>query len=304
MLRQEQAFAVGEIGDRAIDTWIPDPGGSWDPNGYWLGDWYYGSQEGVQIAPGLDAMVSEQMVLGIEREFAHRSSVELSYVDKAADSLFEDTCTGNLPEPSADADCHTYTLANLPFLERTYEAWMLRVQSRAKPWLHLLGSYTWAKSLGNVESWGDGYDFDIYPEHWENRYGYLGDDRRHRLRLNGYFLLPWRSSVAFAAAWMSEYPYTVVEPIYPYGDRFREPRGSRRAAAIHWIDLQLSKTFQVGPTDLSLIGTVTNLLDDEQVIRVCDGYYGCVIDGEEYNLDEPMFFMQPRSYELGVRMTF
>jgi len=293
-----------EAGNRVIDTWIPDPGGLWDPNGFWLSDWHSGAQSGVEIIPGLDPMYSQQLVLGIEREFAQRSSVELSYIDKAAKDLFEDTCSGNLPEPFAGADCHGYTVANLPFLERTYQAWMLRVQSHAKSWLRLFGSYTWAKSLGNVESRGDGYDFDSYPDHWQNRYGYLGDDRRHRLRLNGYFLLPSQTAIAFGVAWMSEYPYTVVEPVFPYGDRFHEPRGSRRAAAVHWIDLQLSKSFSMGPTSLTLIGTILNVLGQEQVTRVCDGYYGCEIEGREYELDDPMFFMQPRHYELGVRMTF
>ena len=103
---------------------------------------------------------------------------------------------------------------------------------------------------------------------------------------------------------MSEYPYTVVEPIYPWGFQFHEPRGSRRAAPIHWINLQLSKAFHLGPTNLTLIGSVMNLLDDEQVTSVCEGYWGCTIDEEHYELDEPIFYMQPRHYEMGVRVEF
>ena len=103
---------------------------------------------------------------------------------------------------------------------------------------------------------------------------------------------------------MSEYPYTVVEPIFPWGNRFHEPRGNRRAGAISWIDLQLSKSFQLGPTSLILIGSIMNLLDDEQVTWVCDGYYGCYINDERYEIDEPMFYTQPRHYELGVRVKF
>jgi outer membrane receptor protein involved in Fe transport len=291
------------VGDHTVDRWIPDPG-DWDPYGFWLRNWYLGSVGDISIDPGLRPTFAEQLVLGVEREFAYRSSIELSYVDKASEDIFEDTCSGNLPLPSEDAACEFSVVANLPQLERTYEGWILRVTSRARPWLYLLGSYTRSRSLGNVDSGGVGSDFDLYPQHWENRYGYLSDDRRHRARLNGYFLLPWHTTVAFSAAWMSEYPYTVVEPIFPWGDRFHEPRGNRRAGAVHWIDLQLSQSFQLGSASLTLVGTIRNLLDDEQVTRVCDGYYGCTIDEQHYELDEPMFYTYPRRYELGVRVEF
>ncbi|MDH3254451.1 MAG: TonB-dependent receptor [Acidobacteriota bacterium] len=291
------------LGDHTVDRWIGDPGGL-DPAGFWLYESYENSREGITVDPGLRPMFAEQLVLGVEREFAHRSSIEISYVDKAAKDIFEDTCSDNFPVPSAEARCKSFTVANLPHLERTYEGWILRVESRAKDWFRILGSYTRAKSLGNVESRGADDDFDLYPQHWENRYGYLGDDRRHRARLNGYFLLPGHTTIAFEAAWMSEFPYTVVEPIYPWGNRYHEPRGNRRAGQNSWLNLQLSKSFEPGRARLTVIGTVLNLLDDEQVAAVCDGYWGCRIKDVRYELDEPMLYTQPRHYEFGVRIEF
>lgn len=291
------------LGNHTVGRWIEDPGGL-DPAGFWLYDWYEGSRGGITVDPSLRPMSSEQLVLGVEREFAHRSSIELSYVDKAAVDIFEDTCSDNYPVQSEDARCETFIVANLPLLERTYEGWILKVESRASDWFRIVGSYTRAKSLGNVESGGVDDDFDLYPEHWENRYGYLSDDRRHRARLNGYFLLPRHTTIAFEAAWMSEFPYTVVEPIYPWGNRYHEPRGNRRAGQNSWLNLQLSKSFESGRARLTVIGTVLNLLDDEQVAAVCDGYWGCRIDDVDYELDEPIQYTQPRRYEFGVRVKF
>jgi hypothetical protein len=295
---QQEHGGMFTVGDYGVDTWIEDPEGL-DPAGFWLGDWYP-SGYGTQIAPGLKPMYAEQLVVGIEREVARRTAVEVSFVDKATRNIFEDTCSGNYPRPSEDAECFDYIIANLPGLRRDYRGWILRVHSQAKPWFHLIGSYTYSKSRGNVQAESlNTPGFDVYPEYWENSYGYLADDRRNRLRINGYFLLPWESTLALETAWMSEFPWTLFS-----GSSFTEPRGSRRTGKVYWLNLQLSKAISLGRTSFELIGTVNNVFDDEHVMAVCEWEGGCSFEEEEVEPGEPIAFTQPRSYEFGVRIEF
>jgi outer membrane receptor protein involved in Fe transport len=288
----------------AVDRWVEDPSGV-DPAGFWLSDWFTFPWEQGSIDPGLDPMYADQLVFGVEREIFRRTSLELSYVRKATEDIFEDTCIGNYPIPSEGADCHTMILANLPGLERNYEGLILRFESRVEDWFHLLASYTYSKSQGNVESTIlVSNDFNLYPEHWESRYGYLSDDRRHRLKLNGYFLLPFELTLGFEGRWLSEFPYSVIEPTLPYGDFFQEPRGSRRGGDHYGLDVELRKAFQVGLARLQLIGTVYNLPDREDPTGICDGVYGCGWEDRTYELGEPVFFTRPRQYEVGLRVEF
>jgi hypothetical protein len=300
---QEQHGGTSTVNGYTVEGWIADPEGL-DPAGFWLRDWYESQMGGLEIASDLEPMHADQLVVGLEREIAPRTSLELSYVDKAARDIFEDTCVGNYPTPSEEAECDNFIVANLPGLRRDYRGWILRLQSQAKPWLHLIGSYTYSKSQGNVQStYGASPAFDLYPRHWENRYGYLADDRRHRLRMNGYFLLPWQSTIAFDAAWMSEFPWT-PRRFAAWGDYFTEPRGSRRAGKVYWLDLQLSKAVTLGPANVELIGAVNNVLNDEHVIFVCDLVYGCDLDDEHIEMGGPLAFTLPRSYEFGIRLEF
>ena len=88
-------------------------------------------------------------------------------------------------------------VTNLPDLEKNYKALMLRVESRARDWFHLIGSYILSESKG-VQGNGTetGPYFDVWPYHWVNQYGYLPDHSRHRVKLAGYALLPLDFSLA------------------------------------------------------------------------------------------------------------
>jgi hypothetical protein len=284
--------------------WTEDREG-WDPYGWFSGGWVYGSSANW-IDPNLEPTYADELIIAYERELFNRTSIELTYVDKKTKDIFEDTCNGNFPEPGASSECGYYVFANFDSLKRDYEAWMVKVESRAFEWLYVIGSYTYASSEGNIEyTQNAGYDYDIYPWHFENRYGYLSDHRQHRFKLNGYVRLPLDFVIGFDAFWSSAFRWTptgdnVDFPEMDYGTYYVEPRGSRKGANAYNVDLQISKGFNIKDLRLELLGVVYNLLSTEYVTGYCSDISGC----GSYATGDPTSWSTPRRYEVGFRFEF
>jgi hypothetical protein len=234
---------------------------SWDPAG-WL-EWFVLFSEPARTSPDLEPMSADELVLAYERELFRRTSLELSYVKKDNADIMEDTCNGNLTNPEADAACDYFVLANLDGVRSNYEALMLRFESRAREWFHVIGSYVYSDLQGNHDG---GYEtspaFDVWPYHFVNRYGYLPNHSRHRIKVNGFVILPLDFSLALNSWWRSEFRWTpeIWPDAAPWGTMFLEPRGSRSEPGEYQIDIQVAKGFTWGRTRLRLIGAVYNLL--------------------------------------------
>jgi hypothetical protein len=296
--------------------WMLDPEG-WDPEGWLLVPQnIFGSEPNV-VDPDLDATYADEWHVSFERALWSRTSVEVTYIDKDTLDIFEDTCNGNLEGPAADAECDFYVMTNLPELRRQYRGVVARLETRSLDWLTLLASYTWSESEGNVEyTQNAGADFDVYPWHFANRYGLLEDHRKHRVKLNGYFMLPYDTTIGFDAFWSSDFHWepqatnadgNVVPGIeaMPYDVYYVEPRGSQAGNSNYQLDLQLAKGFRAGPVRLQLIASVFNLLSDERAQSVCNRVNGCG-EGEDGDiaLGDAITWQVPRRYEAGVRIEF
>jgi hypothetical protein len=170
-------------------------------------------------------------------------------------------------------------------------------------------SYTLSKSRSSVEyTQNTGTDFDFFPDHFVNRYGFTSDDARHVVKLDGYVRLPWDLFLGTSAYWDSGVAYNVTRPApdAPYGVEFLEPRGSRRLPDFYRWDAQLQKDFVVGPVRLGLIGSVFNILDTEIPIQrdgnVGDGGTVDAPTNDRFNFSTA--WQRPRSYEVGFRVEF
>ena len=288
------------VGGLTFSNWIADPAG-FDPNG-----WFYNtvfSSTASRISADLEPTYADQWSVGVERELTRRTSIGLTYITKETLDIFEDTCNGNLPAPAAGADCDFYVMANLPGLVRDYSGFVLDFESRFTDWFHVLASYTNSESEGNVGyTQNAGVDFDIYPDHFENTYGYLSDHRRHRVKVNGFVDLPLDFGLAVEGFWSSAGVYAPTEASETYGRIFTERRGSREANDRYGMDVQVSKGFVFG-RDLrfELIGAVFNVFDEEQVTTVCTRVEGCA---GGLDLDAATAYVQPRRFEAGIRFEF
>lgn len=261
-----------------------------------------------RIAPGLDPVVADELVVGVERLLAHRTSLRIDYVRKDTQDVVEDTCAGNLPVPSAGAECELFVTANLAGLHREYEGATLLVDSRPARRLRARLFYVWSRSRGNTEAvQGRGEAFDVFPWHFENRFGFLEDDRRHRLRLSGFVALPGDVAVALDGFWFDRFPFDAVAACgipsselcpAPHGLTFVEPRGSRRASTSSSVDVQVSKGLPVGAARLELVAAVSNALGREDPTVVCENVEGC----GQASLGEALSWGLPRSWEAGIRL--
>ena len=303
-----ETWSAEECATLAVDLgwdYRTDPDG-WDPYGWVLAPWerYY-TEPGV-IDPGLRATFADELILAYEREVGPRSSIELTFVDKKTRDIFDDTCNGNWPTPSPDAACNYFVMASFPELRRDFEAFIVTYENRGVDWLTLLASYTYSKSEGSVEaSVYQGVEADVFPWHFENRYGFLSDHRSHRVKLNGFLSFKGDWTIGFDGRWSSGFRWTPQAdvrdiPEIRWGTYFVEPRGNREAKGEHQLDLQLSKGFNAGPVRLVLIGSVFNVVSSEQPTWVCDRISGC--GGIE--MGEPVEWQIPRRYEVGFRVEF
>jgi hypothetical protein len=298
-----EAYALG-AGYAAYD---PGYDGT-DPLGWFLHPAeIYGAEENT-IVDGLRPSYADTLSLSYEREVGNRSSIEITYVDKKTRDIFEDTCSENLePGGPQEGDCPQYILANLPAAKRDYEGVMLTFETRTWSWLTMIASYTYSESKGSLEySQGNSTAFDVYPYHFENRYGFLSDHRQHRFKLNGFVLLPYDFTIGYDGFYSSAFTWEPrddggQDPDIPYGEYFLEPRGSRDGFTAYNLDLQVSKGFTIADrVRLVLIGTVYNTFSTEYATGVCDIVYGC----GEYEMGDATTWETPRRYEVGFRIEF
>jgi hypothetical protein len=279
---------------------------NWDPYGWVLAPWerYY-TEPGV-IDPGLRATYADELILAYEREVGPRSSIELTYVDKKTRNIFDDTCNGNVPSPSPDAACDYFVMANFPELRRDYEAVIARYENRGLDWLTVLASYTYSNSKGSVQAPAyQSAEADLYPWHFENRYGYLSDHRSHRVKLNGFLSFRGDWTLGFDGRWSSGFRWTPQafrndNPEIAWGSYFVEPRGNREGKDGYQLDLQLTKGFTTGRVRFAVIGSVFNVFSSEQPVAVCERISGC----GDYQMGEPLEWQLPRRYEVGFRVEF
>jgi hypothetical protein len=288
--------------------WRLDPDG-WDPAGWLLAA--TAATDPTQVDPNLKPAVADEWTIAYERALWDRTSIEFSWVNKETNDLLEDTCIDNIPEPVEGGDCPGYYIFNAP--ERKYTGAVVRLETRSLDWLTLLASYTYGHSRGSADSYG--YfesDWDVYPWDWVNLYGYLMNHRRHRVKLNGFVLLPYDFTIGFNGYWSSKFHYNSLateddDPEIPFGHEVHTlPRGTLEANDTYQLDLQVSKGFTVGNLRIELIGAVLNALDNEQPSEVCEFIGGCANpEGEGLvNLGSATKWQVPRRYEVGLRLEF
>ena len=139
---------------------------------------------------------------------------------------------------------------------------------------------------------------------------------RHRVKVNGFVLLPYDFTIGFDAWWNSPFVHNVFadagdfpEIIPPDYTVFWEERGSREGNNTYQLDLQLSKGFTVGPVRLEAIATVINVLSTERPLDqtdVCENWGGCANpEGPgQVPLGAATNWQTPRRYEVGFRVEF
>lgn len=235
----------------------------------------------------LEAPRTEEWSVSYDRQFGPSIAAGASYVRRRTTEMIEDYYNEGL---------QTYVIDNVPGLVRHYEG--LEVRFRAQYRLGLTqASYVLSETVGNSSYtiWpgvSEEYDF---PSTSTNRFGYMNTDTRHAFKLNGFVRLPLAFEIAYGYVYASGYAWTLEENVLPYGTAFPEGRGNERLPHFSQLDLDFSRTFRMGPTDLRLIVSVLNVMNDEAVtaVNTLEGAAG-----------EPIDYQRPRRWQAGLRFNF
>jgi hypothetical protein len=178
------------------------------------------------------------------------------------------------------------------------------------------GSYVWSHYYGNFDqdNTSGSNDLNIFigssyladgtaRQTWQNRYGNLRGDRRHQLKLYGYYQLPWNGTVGAYGIYQSGQPWEIWGQSEYYdgsnfNSRYAEPAGSRTNDAHHQLDLSYTHNFPIGDRfNIMLRGEVFNVYDNQTG-------YNIEPRANEAGFMNPRDWFDPRRFQLTAAFQF
>jgi hypothetical protein len=233
---------------------------------------------------------------------------------------------------------------------RDYDAVQFQITQRPTKSSLILASYTYSKEQGNFPglfSTETGQldpnitsEFDL-PALMANRYGALGLDRPHNVKVDGFYRFDLKQAglvtVGASLRAQSGIPHNVLgaDPAYGPGESYLLPRGvGERSPTTGQADVHLSYGRRVGKASvLEVFGDVFNLTDAQQEASQDEIYTDDaahpIVGGDMNDLKHEKtfdvassletaktptlnpnfghttaYFQAPRSFRFGVRLTF
>lgn len=312
---------------------------NFDANGNLIDIQALASSTGKFFQPDLNPRTTDEYLIGTSRDFSHGLTGRLTARYRYSYNFWEDTNNNARQFADAPSDIsHDLYIPNLSQLQqgiggssyviaeldnaftKYYEA-AAEIEWRGSKG-YLRGSYVWSHYFGNFDqdnTNGDPIDNDFNTfigssniadgpgrQLWNMKYGDLHGDRRHQLKLFGYYLLPWDASAGAYAVYQSGQPweawdvevYRALTTSTSNTIRFAEPAGSRRSPAHYQIDLNYTQNFKLGDRfGIRVRGDVFNVLDKQT------GYaYQPVVSSASFG--QPTDYFDPRRFQLSVTFEF
>jgi len=311
---------------------------NFDANGDLIDFQVLASSSGKFFQEGLDPRTTDEYLIGTSRELSRNVSARLTARYRYSYNFWEDTNNNarlfanapdsvphelyipNLSELQQGIGGSSYVIAELDNAFTKYYEVAAEVEWRTSK-SFVRGSYVWSHYYGNFDqdnTSGDYIDNDFAAfigssniadgpgrQLWDFKYGNLHGDRRHQLKVYGYYMLPWNASAGAFAIYQSGQPWETWD-VEVYRSmtsstsntiRFAEPAGTNRSPSHYQIDLNYTQDFDIGPIKLQLRGDVFNVLDKQT------GYaYQPVISSANYG--KPTEYFDPRRFQLAVRVLF
>jgi hypothetical protein len=212
---------------------------------------------------------------------------------------------------------------------RHYLAYTFTAQKRFSHHWYLNASYTLSYLKGNYSGGSGGYSVDAlspdistaydFPEriYNQNRYGYLPQDIRSYVKLQGFYKFDGGLSLG------ADFIYHTGRPInklyqYPlngpgYGTLFAAHRGTDRLPSLWRLDLHAQYDFRVKTSTLSLFADLFNVANRQVAVAAYQNYYvtpTSLADVFSGNLQRDPYWgsatmlQQPRFLRLGVKWSF
>jgi hypothetical protein len=315
---------------------------SFDVNGDFIESETVDSSSGKWFQDGLKPRHTDEFLIGTTMEYSDELSVRAHIRHRKSQNFWEDTGNShridyphpgeplppgipaelyipNLQDIRDEISGSSYVIAQLDnsftkYWEASFEAdW-------SKDNLFLRGSYTWSHYYGNFDqdvtttnndqaifigssNLADGAGRQL----WNLKEGNLGGDRRHVLKVYGYYQMPWEGGRAGAyMVYQSGEPWETWDR-FVYASqtgsssdtiKYAEPAGSRTSSA-HWqLDLNYTHRFLFGDSHgLELRADIFNVFDNQTGYNIHRD-----VNDEGYGL--PDTYYRPRRIQLAVKYQF
>ena len=204
----------------------------------------FGGSSGKFFQPNMEPRVVDEYLVGTARQFGKWTTRAHGRYRKA-DNFWEDTnndarsrllAPAGFPQADyipelgdyrAEIGGSSYVIAQLDnTFNKYYEASLEAEYRDGKKFFR--GSYVWSHYYGNMDqdnSSSSDNDFAAFigssniadfagRQVWNNHYGNLRGDRRHQLKLYGFYNLDWNASVGFFGIYQSGQPWETLNPDY------------------------------------------------------------------------------------------
>jgi outer membrane receptor protein involved in Fe transport len=290
--------------------------------------------------PNLRNQYIHEYILGAEREVTRNVVVGLKGIYRNYGEVVEDfLCRGDgtycIGNPGKGIMERLYTLDYSqtfpsPEATRTYKGIQLDVtKSFANNWWGQ-ASYIYSKLEGNFDGLYSPFTnvgadpnisaaFDYYDFFTDGKNlnritnnGPLSNDRRHQVKLSGYYVFPFGLSVGTTAFYRSGTPITRYGYSDAYGryEFFLTPRGDEgRTPANYDLDLHLGYPLALGPVKVNFLVDVFNLFNTQKPVLLDQRYGFQEADNSApapVNKDylQPVLRTPPTTVRLGARVSF
>ena len=184
-------------------------------------------------------------------------------------------------------------------------------------WSHYYGNFdqdnstTTTSNDSNIFVGSSNIADDFGRQLWNNKYGNLTGDRRHKLKVFGSYNLPWSAQVGIYYIYQSGQPWQYTDYKAFLADRaaqgststsdvnrYAEPAGSRTTPPHQQWDLSYTQTFwKTKRYRLEGMANIYNLLNRQT------GYY-YVTSLNSSLVGQPSRYFDPRRLQLGARFVF
>ncbi len=310
-----------------------------DANGNQIGNRQLGSSSGKFFQPNMDPRATDEYLIGTARQINDNWTGRAHLRYRRSYNFWEDT--NNTARSAFDAPAgfpqedyipelndyrfgpdgiggSSYVIAELDNAFTKYYEVNLEGEYRSSN-AYLRGSYVWSHYYGNFDQDNSttNNDQNIFVgssniadgagrQLWNLKYGNLHGDRRHQLKLYGYYRFNWDGSAGIYAIYQSGHPWEAwnVEVYRQYTGsqsdtiRFAEPAGSRTTSDHYQIDLNYTQNFDLGDRyRFQVVLDLFNILDKQTG-------YNPNPDQREASFGEYANFFNPRRLQVALKFNF
>jgi carboxypeptidase family protein len=239
----------------------------------------------------------------------------------APDDISHDLYIPNLSTLQQGIGGSSYVIAELDNAFSKYYEVAAETEYRSQKF-SVRGSYVWSHYYGNFDqdnTNGDPISNDFATfigssnladgpgrQIWDMKYGNLHGDRRHQVKVYGFYNLNWNASVGAFAIYQSGQPweswdvevYRSMTSSTSNTIRFSEPAGSHTSDSHYQLDLNYTQNFRLGDRfNLQLRGDVFNVFDKQTGYAIQPNVHVAAYG-------QPTAYFAPRRIQLAVRFQF